>query len=209
MTSFPASTTSSTVIWVFDDVHDIRRNALDQLLPQASIRSFAIGQFTTQTKLQQLQLDMLQQGPALLWIHIAGVPTGLDYRAQTRLRSIVSLATFQMLRRRHIAVEIPGKTAASQFVIDHLPKESTTTQIIPHCNLGIVHPQSTRPSAAKTTLITTANIVCPTECKCGKAPSDHVREDSKGAGIAPLQAQDYARSICSSIGMYASRWLYW
>ena len=186
--SFPATTSRTPIIWVFDDKHDMRRNSLDQLLTEASVRSYLIGQHTTRTKLDQLQHELTQQGPALLWINVQGPPTGLDNRATTRLKTIATLTTLQLMRQRAVLLEVPYKTSAAQYLQDHLPPHSITQFTIQHCNTGVHHPQSKRPSATKTHVITNIPITNPTSCECGKAESEHLRESNRNIGLHQMIA---------------------
>jgi len=145
------------------------------LFSGTTTRSHRIDQHRNIQKLETLQHNLLSERPALIWFNVAGVPTGVDRRAMQRLRATATVAMLQLMRGGFVILELTKNLQAENFIMSCLPTQALTQRTIAHCNLGVQHPQSRRPSGAKTLFLTNIELTELEQCRCNKTPTDHVR----------------------------------
>ena len=142
---YVASEIRPTCVWMVDDDNDQRRQSVDRLVVQGSrVHSIQTRATTSKDKSAQLQYELIQAGPALVWVKMPGAPCAtLDRNVRRRLGSLTTLCNLQLCRGRHVLAEVPYKGIAADCIREHMPLEAYATHCIPWCSLGVHHPQST------------------------------------------------------------------
>ena len=173
-------------VWLINDEHEERRHTIEQILPQYTyIRAIQTQHISNATRRQQLQHELIQQGPALLWIRVQGV-VDVDRKARHKLETIAALTTLQLQRGSHVLLEVGG-SLAKDYLKQNLPPIHESN--ILYCTLGIVHPQSKRSSAARTTTLHNLQLPKLSHCLCQNDWSDHLVRNSGRSNNDPTWQQ--------------------
>ena len=122
--------------------------------------------------------DVLEQlkstRPILLWICVPGNETGLDAKAQNRLKQLAMWTNDQLERQGAIFIEVPNISIAKtlrDYATD-LPRVTN----LKWCNLGVTHPQSKRPIGSRATIMHNLDITELHNCQCkSAADGQHMR----------------------------------
>ena len=150
--TYNATTTATKqcTAWIINDHQGHRRNALEQMLTHGTCHSIQhknMSQTTAQDVLSQLKSTR----PAILWICVPGNETGLDAKAQHRLKQLAMWTHSQLERQGAIFIEVPNVSIARALrdTVAALPRVTN----LKWCNLGVTRPQSKRPIGSRATIM--------------------------------------------------------
>ena len=172
----------SVVIWILNDSAGNRQGAIDAHFshqPEAdcSTRAFEIKAFSSRQAQHQLLGGMTEGNPELLWINLHGLGGHAAERIETtRVLFIERLVQKQLDLSGHVLVEAnPGNPA---WELEPMKRLLSDTRLHPavmrHCNAGVVHRQSLRPSSVKTLSVSTIKMPSSAACQCKRSGTGHL-----------------------------------
>ena len=167
-------------MWFLNDDQGYRQSTVNRVFPDLiRTMNLNIKQFRSRFQKDNLLKQLTEESPFLVWIRMPGQATVTGTKQDVHnSRFVASIFRIRLQQNKPCIVESSVHNALwSQIAIKELIDEGVVhLDEIRWCNLGIVHPQNSKPSNMKIACVSNITFPDVCVCACGKSRSEHLMD---------------------------------
>ena len=190
-----ANETSGAYVWLLNDDLGFRSSVLRQAIPNLTrlvtiqLRNLH-GRYHRERILSELQRDK----PVVIWCRLVGQATYAGNKQDEQIAALISqIISLQTQLQGHIFLEgnVHNNVWHQPTLIAALKSDRLHTGVLRWCNLGIVHPQSNKPSSIRIKCVSDLLLPYNEYCECGNSVSMHIADKQQDLDLHNHRDKDF------------------